>query len=164
LGRGGVAGARVALRVRADAADAIREHGRQAYPDECCGALIARDGLVVEAFALPNTTAEGARRRFLVGPSDYRAAESRALAAGGELTGFYHSHPDHPAQPSEYDRAHAWPNLSYVIVSVRAGRAEDMTSWRLGDDRDAFEEEELSVVSPQNWEPTTESRRLKPDN
>ena len=66
--------------------------------------------------ALPNTTEEGPRRRFLVRPSDYRLAEQRAAELGGELLGFYHSHPDHPARPSQFDLDHAWPTFAYVIV------------------------------------------------
>ena len=120
---------------------AIREHGRQTFPHECCGAMLGRDGAVLEAHALANTTEEGPRRRFLVRPDDYRAAEQRARAAGLDLLGFYHSHPDHPARPSQYDLDHAWPSFSYVIVSVMAGADKDLTSWRLKDDRTAFEEE-----------------------
>ena len=86
------------------------------------------------------------RRRFLVRPSDYRDAERRAAAIGAELLGFYHSHPDHPAEPSQYDLDHAWPFFSYVIVSVRNGAPGDMTSWRLRDDRSAFDPEELIYV------------------
>ena len=121
--------------------DAIRRHGAEIYPNECCGALIGRDGLVPEAYALPNTTEEGPRRRFMVRPQDYRDAERRASDSGGELLGFYHSHPDHPARPSQYDLDHAWPFFSYIIVAVRAGVPEDMTSWRLRDDRSAFDQE-----------------------
>jgi len=122
----------------------IRAHGSETYPNECCGALIGRDGVVSAAFALPNTTEEGPRRRFLVRPQDYRAAERRAGEVGGELLGFYHSHPDHPARPSQFDLDHAWPVFSYVIVSVRQGVSGDMTSWRLRDDRSDFDEEELN--------------------
>jgi proteasome lid subunit RPN8/RPN11 len=123
--------------------DEIRAHGEQTYPDECCGALIAVNGALVEAFRLPNTTLAGARRRFRIGPSDYRQAEARASERGGTLAGFYHSHPDHPARPSQHDLEHAWPNLIYVIVSVRAGSAGDVTAWRLRDDRSAFDQGEL---------------------
>ncbi len=123
---------------------AIRAHGVETYPNECCGALIGRDGVVATTYALPNTTEEGPRRRFLVRPEDYREAERRALAAGGDLLGFYHSHPDHPARPSQYDLDHAWPFFSYIIVSVRGGVPEAMTSWRLQDDRSAFDEEDLT--------------------
>jgi len=124
---------------------AIRAHGVETYPNECCGALIGRDGVVTAIYALPNTTEEGPRRRFLVRPSDYQEAEKRAVQAGGDLLGFYHSHPDHPARPSQYDLDHAWPFFSYVIVSVREGVSEDMTSWRLREDRSAFDAEELTT-------------------
>lgn len=121
----------------------IRAHGEETYPDECCGALIAVGGAIVEAFRLPNTTSAGARRRFRIGPSDYREAEARATARGGTLAGFYHSHPDHPARPSQHDLEHAWPNFIYVIVSVSAGSAGDVTAWHLRDDRTAFDQGDL---------------------
>ena len=124
----------------ADAEAEIRRHGTETYPHECCGALIASGGTIVEAFPLPNTTTEGPRRRFLIGPNDYRLAEARAQARGGTLAGFYHSHPDHPARPSETDLAQAWPNLTYIIVAVRDGRPEDLRFWQLRDDRSGFEE------------------------
>jgi len=98
--------------------DAIRRHGEETYPHECCGALIGRDGFVTAIVALPNTTEEGPRRRFMVRPSDYQLAERRATELGGELLGFYHSHPDHPARPSQYDLDHAWPTFAYIIVAV----------------------------------------------
>ena len=127
--------------------EAIRDHGAEAYPHECCGALLGRDGTVVEAWALPNTTEEGPRRRFLVRPADYRSAEQRATATGLELLGFYHSHPDHPARPSQYDLDHAWPVFAYVILSVMNGEPGDITSWRLAADRSAFDPESLNLVT-----------------
>jgi proteasome lid subunit RPN8/RPN11 len=125
-------------------AAAIRRHGEDTFPHECCGALIGGADRVTSAVALPNTTEEGPRRRFLVRPSDYRTAEARASELGGELLGFYHSHPDHPARPSQFDLDHAWPNFAYVIVSVMSGTARDMTVWFLRDDRSRFEEGELN--------------------
>lgn len=125
--------------------EAIRAHGRETYPNECCGALIGGDGVVRETLALPNTTEEGPRRRFLVRPSDYRAAEARASAVGQELLGFYHSHPDHPARPSQYDLEHAWPVFSYVIVSVHGGVPVDLRLWRLRADRSQFDEEAIDA-------------------
>ena len=129
---------------------AIRRHGEETYPHECCGALVGRGDAVTDAVALPNTTEEGPRRRFLVRPSDYRLAEQRATELGGELLGFYHSHPDHPAKPSQYDLDHAWPTFAYIIVSVegegvspRGGEgaaAKAMTVWFLKEDRSSFEE------------------------
>jgi proteasome lid subunit RPN8/RPN11 len=124
-------------------AGAIRRHGEETYPHECCGALVGRSGSADAIVALPNTTDEGPRRRFLVRPSDYRLAEQRAGDLGSELLGFYHSHPDHPARPSQYDLDHAWPTFAYVIVSVAAGAAADMTVWWLKDDRTTFEKGEL---------------------
>ncbi|MGE3844878.1 MAG: Mov34/MPN/PAD-1 family protein [Vicinamibacterales bacterium] len=138
------------LRLPTAADEAIRAHGRETYPNECCGALFGdADGhVVVETLALPNKTEEGPRRRFLVRPEDYLQSERAAARQRLTLLGFYHSHPDHPARPSEHDLSHAWPNFSYIIVSVREGQAEAMTSWRLRDDRSAFEQESLLVESP----------------
>jgi proteasome lid subunit RPN8/RPN11 len=126
--------------IPAEVAEAIRAHGKAAYPDECCGALIASGESIVEAFRLPNTTAAGARRRFRIGPEDYRLAEGRARERRGQLAGFYHSHPDHPAVPSQHDLEQAWPNLTYVIVAVSQGTPGDLKSWRLREDRSGFEE------------------------
>jgi proteasome lid subunit RPN8/RPN11 len=126
---------------------AIRAHGASTFPYECCGALLGRESVAQEAFALPNTTEEGPRRRFLVRPDDYRVAEKRARERGLDLLGFYHSHPDHPAVPSQYDLDHAWPSFSYVIVSVMAGEPGDVRSWRLSDDRARFDEESVLQVA-----------------
>jgi proteasome lid subunit RPN8/RPN11 len=147
----------MALALTAAVDAAIRAHGREAFPHECCGALLGQDGMVREAYALPNTTEEGPRRRFLVRPDDYRAAEQRARAAGFDLLGFYHSHPDHPARPSQYDLDHAWPSLSYVIVSVMAGADDRLTSWRLRDDRSAFDEEAVHITKSPDHEITQSS-------
>jgi proteasome lid subunit RPN8/RPN11 len=136
----------MALFLQAGVAEGIRRHGAETYPDECCGALVGRDGVVFNIYPLPNTTEEGPRRRFRVRPQDYREAERQAAESAVELLGFYHSHPDHPARPSQYDQDHAWPYFSYVIVSVRAGAPQEMTSWRLRDDRSAFDQEDLTYA------------------
>ena len=136
------------LRLDAGIADAIRSHGVETYPNECCGALIGRDGVVSSVAPLPNTTEEGARRRFLVRPSDYRHAEAEAARLKGELLGFYHSHPDAPARPSQYDLEHAWPFFWYVIVSIQQAVPEKMTVWRLAEDRSQFGEASLSGLEP----------------
>jgi proteasome lid subunit RPN8/RPN11 len=135
----------IEITLAASALETIRDHGANAYPFECCGALIGMTAggrtEVAEARPLDNITDEGPRRRFLISAADYRAAERHAAACGAELVGFYHSHPDHPAEPSQYDRDHAWPNLSYVILAVTDGQPADLRSWRLRPDRTAFEEE-----------------------
>src|SRR6478672_4235219 len=132
------------LTITSEVDSAIRQHGQETYPHECCGALVGRDGHVTAVVALPNTTDEGPRRRFLVRPSDYQLSERRATELGGELLGFYHSHPDHPARPSQFDLDHAWPTFAYVIVSVQSGAARDMTVWFLKDDRFRFDEGTLN--------------------
>jgi len=129
--------------IQTDVLDTIKRHGAAAFPEECCGALVERDGTIVVALALENTTQEGAARRFRIGPDGYQKADVFARAAGGKLAGFYHSHPDEPARPSQYDLDHAWPNLAYLILSVNAGLPGDVTVWHLRDDRSRFDEGEL---------------------
>jgi proteasome lid subunit RPN8/RPN11 len=130
----------------------IERHAIEAYPNECCGAMfgtvgpivaIDRGQAIVAVLPLPNSTDEGPRRRFLVSPDDYRRAERYAREVGLELVGFYHSHPDHPARPSEHDLARAWPTFWYLIASVHASGVADVRVWKLREDRAAFEEEEL---------------------
>jgi len=129
----------------------IREHGARAYPNECCGAILGvvseSDEKIVRALLPLSNRREGeaARTRFLVTAEDYRWAEQQARAQGLEILGFYHSHPDHPARPSEFDRDHAWPWYSYIVVRVAAGRAEEMTNWVLADDRSEFVPEDWTA-------------------
>ncbi len=130
-------------------ADRIRAHGGETYPHECCGGLLGMDGEqareVRGLFPLVNRREDSPRNRFSITPEDFRNAERAARDAGLDLIGWYHSHPDHPALPSEYDREHAWPWYSYIIVSIAQGEAQAMASWRLigqsralraGDDHD----------------------------
>ncbi len=119
---------------------AIEQHGRETFPHECCGALLGEGDTVVATHPLPNVTTEGPRRRFRIDDQDYLAAERQAGRAGLSLLGFYHSHPDHPAVPSQYDLDHAWPTFVYPIVSVMAGEPAALTAWMLRDDRTAFDE------------------------
>ena len=143
-----------ALTITSGVDSAIRIHGQETYPHECCGALVGRDGAVTAIVGLPNTTDEGPRRRFMVRPSDYQLAERRAAELGGELLGFYHSHPDHPARPSQYDLDHAWPTFAYIIVAVADGSATDMTVWYLQEDRSRFEEGSLKHGENSHPDPT----------
>jgi len=149
--------------ISAELAEKIREHGVETYPYECCGALLGRDlGLaenavsekkslsvsreVLSLFPLVNRRDDSPRNRFSVTAEDVKDAEKTARAQGLEVIGWYHSHPDHPARPSDYDRDHAWPWYSYVIVSVDTGVPQDMTSWRLEDDRSGFLEEKIAAM------------------
>lgn len=124
--------------------ESISAHAAEAYPHECCGALLGPTaGIVDRTVRLENVTTDARSRRFLVSPDAYRRAEAEADQAGHALIGFYHSHPDHPAEPSAFDLAHAWPSLSYLIASVRGGQVDDIRSWRLRADRGAFDAELL---------------------
>jgi proteasome lid subunit RPN8/RPN11 len=146
-------GDRSVIHLSPSAIETIRRHAASTYPYECCGALIGseREGVVevVDVRQLVNVTDEGPRRRFRVSPDEYRQSEAYARRVGADLVGFYHSHPDHPAEPSQYDLDHAWPNFSYVIVSVQAGQPADLRSWRLTADRSNFVEE----TERPSWQP-----------
>ena len=139
--------------IRAELAEKIRRHGEENYPHECCGALLGRDANsegrpereILELYPLVNRREDSPRTRFSVAPGDVMDADRAAEARGLDVVGWYHSHPDHPARPSEYDREHAWPWYSYIIVSVAKGVAGEMTSWRLQDDRAGYEKERIEV-------------------
>ena len=140
-----------ALRVREELVRRIQAHGAEAYPHECCGALLGRDGdgarEVTGLLPLANRRDDSPRNRFEVTADDVRLAEKTARERSLELVGWYHSHPDAPARPSEYDREHAWPWYSYIIVSVQEGKPRDMASWRLRDDRSLYDSEEIETAA-----------------
>lgn len=131
----------------------IRKHGERDYPYECCGLMLGRfeaDGrkVVVETYPISNSREESAKRnRFLIQPEELMRGERYARGKSLEVVGFYHSHPDSPAVPSQYDLEHAWPTYSYVIVSVRNQQAIDLFSWEQEPDRSSFEMEEISAMS-----------------
>lgn len=128
---------------------AIREFGEQEYPNECCGLLLGKINSdnsreVTEVLPISNAQKEENRyNRFLITSKDMLKGELYAQKHNIEIIGFYHSHPDHPARPSQFDLEHAWPVYSYIIVSVIKEKADLMTSWLLSSDRANFEEEEV---------------------
>ena len=85
--------------------------------------------------------------RYLIAPDDLRRLDADVRAAGLDIVGYYHSHPDHPAAPSAFDAAHAWPWYSYVIVRIDRGRGAELASWVLADDRPQMLPESLDVFS-----------------
>src|SRR6059058_1857492 len=126
----------------------IRAHGERDYPYECCGLMLGRfeSGLkqVVETYAISNAREEAAKRnRFLIRPEELMQGEKYARDKGLDVVGFYHSHPDDRAVPSQYDLEHAWPTYSYIVMSVEKGRAVDLRSWEMEADRSKFNEEEI---------------------
>ncbi|HEV2853105.1 MAG TPA: M67 family metallopeptidase [Thermoanaerobaculia bacterium] len=125
----------------------ICSHAEEIYPEECCGFLMGHavgELTRIERILLVTNEWEdedSRHKRYLIHPEIVFEAHKEARAMGLDVVGYYHSHPDHPARPSEFDREHAWPGLSYVIVSVQGGKVAEARSWRLSDDRDRFEEE-----------------------
>lgn len=125
----------------------IRAHVAEGYPHEVVGILAGRDGRVDRVTALVNERADSPKNRYQVSGLVLLRAEQALEAEGLGILGYYHSHPDHPAQYSDFDRDHALPNLSYVIVSVQRGEPVDIRSWRLRDDRSAMDEQPLKLES-----------------
>ena len=124
----------------------IEAEGIAAYPNECCGIIYGRDvagqRIVEELEPVMNAFEEGEQyHRFSISGEQLMAAEKKCSGGsnGGKMVlGFYHSHPDHPARPSEYDRVHAWPFYSYVIVAIHQKKPQDMTCWVLDEASEQF--------------------------
>jgi proteasome lid subunit RPN8/RPN11 len=145
------------LRIPASILSAMDAHGETGYPDEIVGVLIGREvsaaGVasgeireVTEARRLENTRLDNRARRYTVDPLALAKIERECDAAGLLVLGFYHSHPDHPAQPSQTDLEWAWPVYSYVIQSIQKGKASTRTSWRLSEDEKSFFEEDIETL------------------
>src|SRR5574337_54080 len=147
--------------------NSMREHAARDYPSECCWMLLGRadgdDKQVGEVVALKNLRHDPARaqellpldspdretdrNRFLIDPLEQLKVEKDARQRGLDVVGYYHSHPDHLARPSNYDREHAWPWYSYIIVSIERGAARDLTSWVLAENRSVFSREQVEIVA-----------------
>ncbi len=128
----------------------IHQHLESGYPNEACGVMLGKDGVITEIVSadnervdLPASGSESARNRYLIDPLRYMKIEREADKRGLNVLGIYHSHPDVAARPSQFDLDHAWPNFSYLIVSVCKGKAVESHSWQLRDDRSQFDQEEI---------------------
>ena len=130
---------------------AIEAHGESTYPNEGAGFLLGRaegDILRIEGL-LPviNKWEAGEQyHRYVLTPEDYQRAELEAMKREADVVGVFHSHPDHPAEPSVWDRDWAVPNMSYFISSIVKGRASDTFSWRLREDHAGFDSEPIEVL------------------
>src|SRR3954454_9901175 len=140
------------LVLTADQVRQIEEEGSRAYPNECCGIMIGHDmfdgactrRIVERLEPMQNVWDESEqKRRFAIDPLALMRAEKSAAADGQVVIGFYHSHPDHPARPSETDRQYGWPFYSYVIVSIANRDAVDMTSWVLDEKTKTFSRQDI---------------------
>jgi proteasome lid subunit RPN8/RPN11 len=154
------------LRLTQNHVDSIAAHGAREYPNECCGAMLGVEvngakevrelaplrnlrhdrARAQELLPLSEPEKESEKNRFLIDPEDMLRVERDARKRGLDVVGFYHSHPDHPARPSRYDREHAFPWYSYVIISVEAGKPGTYTSWALQEDRSEFDQELIEVL------------------
>jgi proteasome lid subunit RPN8/RPN11 len=141
----------------------IYAHSEDAYPEEGAGLLLGtagdQDRQVLDILPLDNAREDGARHnRYLIGPEDMLLGEQEAARRGLDIIGVFHSHPDHPNYPSQFDRDWAWPWYSYLITSVQGGRAIGSRSWRLKEDRSGFDEEELVQLMMEGGNGTTNPR------
>ncbi len=145
------------MRILPDVLKAVRLHGEATYPEECCGFLLGHmvdgENQVVAAHRAENQREENRERRYQITPTDYLAASKSAETQGLEIVGFYHSHPDHPAQPSQTDLEEAtFPGFVYVIVSILNGVSDKLTAWTLAADRSMFLNEPVEMESIDNLE------------
>ncbi|BDI33198.1 hypothetical protein CCAX7_52490 [Capsulimonas corticalis] len=132
----------------------MRAHAQRDYPHECCGFLIGKPGAegvaVHEVRAADNTRQDSPRNRFEIDPGELMRVDKAARAAGLSVVGFYHSHPDAPASPSEFDREHAWQGYCYIIVSVLSGQPAEMNNWLLLDDHSGYTQDAVRIVNSEN--------------
>jgi proteasome lid subunit RPN8/RPN11 len=138
------------LSLSTDQVAQIRQHAKAEYPHECCGALLGRElggdvRWVEEVVAIANEQEDNRERRFLITPAQMMQLEREANQKSLKVLGFYHSHPDHPARPSDFDRENALPYYSYLIISVQKGKPAEMHCWRLLEDRSDFEREPTEI-------------------
>jgi proteasome lid subunit RPN8/RPN11 len=146
----------LAIRMNRKLLDAIKRHGEETYPKECCGFLLGtvEEGINRLKIAFPARNewhdspsdpapAESQRNRYLITPEQWKQADAHARESGLGIIGYYHSHPDHPAAPSGYDLDHScWPGESYIIVSIEHGKAGAINSFTKPD-YTKFEKEEI---------------------
>jgi len=144
--------ARTKVILSAEIVLSMHAHASFTYPEECCGLLLGefKDGVstkvILESRRMENVFVKEERyHRYTIDPSEFLKVESEAQSRGLEVAGVYHSHPDAPAKPSQFDANHAWPTLSYVVIEVRAAQPVDTKSWVFQGDRSEFIQEEIIV-------------------
>jgi proteasome lid subunit RPN8/RPN11 len=136
------------LKITQPAFDAVKAHGAEGYPHEICGILVGPRGgkTVTEAKRARNIIVERARDRYEIDPRDHIRIQREADADGLDIIGYYHSHPDHPAQASRFDTERAWAGYVYVIVSVANGEPVDANAFVADQDGGPFRSEALEIA------------------
>jgi proteasome lid subunit RPN8/RPN11 len=133
-----------------DIIDQFKKHGESDYPHECCGFILGQfkdeESFGVEYLPASNVKEENRERRFLIDPLAYQQAEDEADEREMSVISIVHSHPDHPAKPSDFDLDHAWPGFSYIIISVKLGKAAGYRSWQLNENRSFFVVEYIKII------------------
>jgi proteasome lid subunit RPN8/RPN11 len=140
----------MSVKLQPEHIEQIKRHGEQTYPEECGGLLLGLKEenlrLIREVLPLENIRKDSRHNRVEINPLDYSRAEREAAKRGLGVWGYYHSHPNHPAVPSGFDLDHApFTEWSYLIVSVRDGKAQEVRAWTLREDRSRFDEDELTT-------------------
>lgn len=135
------------IKISREEVEKIYEHAKETYPEECCGFLIGEiEKRVLKTEKTRNISLEMRERRYLIDPKTIYDLDQKLEKKKLRIIGYYHSHPNSVPIPSEYDRNHAWPWYTYIIVSIRNKQIEDIKSWILDDDREKFNNEELEIV------------------
>ncbi len=128
-------------------------HAEETFPEECVGVIIGNaknDAQVVDTRKMKNINTGSKNTRYNIDPLELLKLEDELDESGLILMGIYHSHPNHPARPSKYDLDHAWPNLSYIVLSIKEGKFDELTSWRLDRKNEKFRKEELIIAENTN--------------
>jgi len=133
--------------------ESLRRHGEETYPHECCGVLLGRTDdegarIVTTTARCGNTRTDSAHNRYNIDPRELVRIQREGRERGEDIIGFYHSHPDHPAVPSQYDREHGLPFFHYIVLAVAAGSPGEIASFVLSEDRGVFEREEVLLPDP----------------
>jgi len=135
------------VKIRRSAIEAIEAHGAEGYPDEICGIMLGAqaDHVVTEVRRARNIIVERSQDRYEIDPRDHIRIQREADATGLDIVGYYHSHPDHPAQASRFDTERAWSGYVYVIVSIQGGKPVDANAFVAEQDGGPFRPEPLEV-------------------
>ena len=134
------------MKIHRPALEAIQAHGSEGYPDEICGLMLGNDHVVTDVRRARNIIVERSRDRYEIDPLDQIRIQREADAAGLDVIGYYHSHPDHPAQASRFDTERAWAGYVYVIVSIEKGKPVDANAFVADTDGGPFHAERLEVI------------------